>query len=189
MYANRVGAQSGTFTEGKVLGSTSVYTYIFGVDVILNLCVLLFGFYTAVKLGGYVKSYAYWAYVLGAVQIARIFLIPFNFLNKATTGTVMVDSYTFVWLVTMLVLSAACLIVAGVIGQIRATQREKFQSLIDNGEIDLESALKDEGDVLSKDESSLDIFGDDLDGGETREDDTSDESILESGTTNVGGEG
>lgn len=188
LYANSVGGRNEEFTE-KVLGSTSVYSYIFGVDVILNLVVLLFGFYTGVKIGGYSKAFCYVAYVLAALQIGRIFIIPLAYLNTYTTkGRTMLENYDFIWLVVMLAASAACLIVGGVLGQIRAGQREAFQKALDENEIDLEEALKDESDALTKDESSLDILGDDLDTGKTGEDDTSDESLLEAETTSVGGE-
>ncbi|MCD8208560.1 MAG: hypothetical protein LUD72_11525 [Bacteroidales bacterium] len=190
LYANSVSSRNAQFADGeKVLGSTFFYSYIFGIDVILNLCVLLFGFYTAVKIGGYSKSFCYVSYVLAAIQIARIFIIPMCYLNVYTSdGNSMLDSYDFTWLVVMLVLSAACFISGGVLGQIRTTQREAFQKALDNDEIDLESALKDENDVLTKDESSVDILGEDLDSGKIVADDTSDEALLEAETTSVGGE-
>lgn len=188
LYANSVGARDAEFTE-NVLGTTHVYSYIFGVDVILNLCVLLFGFYTGVKVGGYSKAFCYVSYVLAAIQVARIFIIPLAYLNTYTSaGYTMLETYDFIWLVVMLAASAACFIVGGVWGQIGAIQRETFQKELDDGSIDLESVLKDENDVLSKDDSSLDILGEDLDSGKVDADDTSDNALLEAETTSVGGE-
>ncbi|MCD8205191.1 MAG: hypothetical protein LUD29_01050 [Clostridia bacterium] len=187
LYANRVGNRVAEFTDGKVLGSNQVYSYIFGVDVILNLCILLFGFYTGVKVGGYSKAFAYVAYVLAAIQIARIFIIPLSYLDAMTNlNSTMLNSYDFTWLVVMLAASAACFIIGGVWGQIGAIEKENFQKALDEGEVDLEAALKDENDSLTKDETPVDIFDEDLDGKK----ETASESDVEisSETTNLGGD-
>ncbi len=145
MYAQCAGDLRATFYEnGK-----NVYTIQMGVSVILNLVVLLAVFYSSIKIKNYSKIYCYVAGVVGIVQIVRIFVYPLQTYRKHLAaalgaGNRLFGIAVFLTLVIMLVLSAACLIGGAVMGYIKAMQRENFIKQIENGEVDLEAAYKDE---------------------------------------------
>ena len=91
-------------------------------------------------------------WVLAAIQIARIFIYPLTtYLTPLKAGVSGNLNYIFeidtlILLIVFLVLSAASLIAAGVIGFIRANRLEKFVRDVNEGKVDLEAALKEEPD-------------------------------------------
>lgn len=124
-----------------------IYTVLIGGSVILNLFVLLAGFYSSEGIKGYKKVFAYPLFVLGGVQIVRIFIYPTIGLAKGwltgnfMLGISMTPAANFIVMTLWLALSAACFIVSGVYGFIIARKLEKFQAQLDNGEIDIDQVL------------------------------------------------
>lgn len=129
------------FTNGK-----QVYTYLFGISVILNLTLLLMIFLSSEELKGYNKKFSIVVWVIAAIQIIRIFGYPLNTITSTLEigGGKIIDGGTFATLVIFLVASAACLIAAGVLGFISSTRLEKYLASLKNGEVDLDAALKEE---------------------------------------------
>lgn len=124
------------------------YTILLGLSVIVNLVVLLLGFFCSEGVKGYNGKFSYVLFGLAAVQIIRIFIFPLRGMSK----NVLKDNYYFgiamtspvqgTILIIFLVLSAACFIAAGVYGLIMATRLKTFQKKIDNGEVSIEATLK-----------------------------------------------
>lgn len=124
------------------------YTILLGLSVIVNLVVLLLGFFCSEGVKGYNGKFSYVLFGLAAVQIIRIFIFPLRGMSK----NVLKDNYYFgiamtspvqgTILIIFLVLSAACFIAAGVYGLIMATRLKSFQKKIENGEVSIEATLK-----------------------------------------------
>ena len=124
------------------------YTILLGVSVIVNLVVLLLGFFCSEGIKGYNGKFSYVLFGLAGVQIVRIFIFPL----KGMSQNVLNGNYYFgiemksplqgVILIVFLVLSAACFIASGVYGMIMAMRLKNFQKKIDNGEVSIEATLK-----------------------------------------------
>lgn len=123
-----------------------VYTFLFGISVILNLTLLLMIFLSSEELKGYNKKFSYVVWVIAAIQIVRIFGYPMNTLTNTLKigGGKIISGGTFTALVIFLVASAACLICAGVLGFINSTRLAHYRANLENGKIDLAAALKEE---------------------------------------------
>lgn len=147
VYGQQSGNIGATFAE-STMGSTDVYTYMMGISVILNLVLLLGGFLASQELKNYNKMYSYIAWVMAVIQIVRIFIYPMQvYGSELSTGGTIFATYSFVFMIIWLVLSALCFAAAGTFGFIGSIKREKFNKQVDGGEIDLEAAYK-EGEVL-----------------------------------------
>ncbi|MGN0817428.1 MAG: hypothetical protein ACI4L9_00525 [Candidatus Coproplasma sp.] len=131
------------------VSTTPLYKILLGGSVILNLLVLLGGFYASEGIKGYNKKFSYVLFVLAAIQIARIFIYPtIGMANDWLTGNYyfaipMNSISNGVIFIVYLAASAACFIVSGVQGFIVANRLEVFQAKIDNGEVSVEAALKE----------------------------------------------
>lgn len=155
MYKQVCGIKT-VYTDGA-----TVYSYIHGASVIINLLVLLVAFLTSERIKNYDKRFSYVAFGLAAIQIIRIFIYPLTsftkLYKKGISGTVqLTDGGTFALFIAFLCLSAACFIVAGVFGYLKATKLQKFVKDVDEGNVDLEAALKEEaaGDTLTGGEAN-----------------------------------
>lgn len=130
------------------VNNSSLYVLLLGLSVIVNLFVLLFGFFCSEGIKGYNDKFAYILFVLAAVQIVRIFIFPLRGLKNDWLwgnfyfGVEMKSPLQGTILIIFLVASAACFTVAGVQGLIMALRLKKFQKKIDNGEISVEETLK-----------------------------------------------
>ncbi len=82
---------------------------VLGVDVIINILVLLACFVTAEEVKAYRKRFAYVSFLLAVVQIARIFFIPLRYYK------VLMEYNSFVYIVMLYVLGAVFLTLAGLI--------------------------------------------------------------------------
>ena len=80
-----------------------------GFDLLINVIYMLAVFLIAEKTKAYSKKASYAAFIVAAIQIARIFWIPLNYLNNGLTVV------QFGWCVGLIVLSAVSLIVAGIV--------------------------------------------------------------------------
>lgn len=130
-----------------------LYTIEIGVSVVLNLAILLSVFYASVKIKAYDKTFCYVVWVVAVIQIIRIFIYPVqaygSFVGNAFSSSRYFSAGELIWLIFCLVASAACLIAAGAIGLTKALNREKFVKQLENNEIDLEAAYKEE-DVVEE---------------------------------------
>ena len=96
------------------------YTITIGISVIYNLMFLLIAFLSSEGLKNYKLGYGYTIIVVGVMQVVRILGIP-TAAHKATTiidgaETLVMGDSQYMYVITMLLLSAACCILAGVVG-------------------------------------------------------------------------
>lgn len=136
------------FTILYAVCSTPLYKVALGFSVIINLLVLLAGFYASEGIKGYNKKFAIVLIVLAVVQIIRVIYYP---VIGAARGWLKDDNLYFgikmsnaanaTMMIIYLVGSAACFIVAAVQGYIVAKRLEVFQKKIDNGEVSVEETL------------------------------------------------
>ena len=107
------------------------YTMHIGFSIVYNLLFLLFTFLCSEGVKNYGKGHSVSLVVIGALQIVRIFDIP----AKAHSATIslggveqaVMSDGQFTRIVVFLVVSAACCIIAGVIGFIRTTILENYK--------------------------------------------------------------
>lgn len=99
-----------------------------GIDLLINIIMILAFFLTAEKTKAYTLNGGYTAYVLGVIQIARIFWIPLTYfiewVNRqgeiaanpdANLSSIGLSSTKFIWCVALLIASAVASIIAGYI--------------------------------------------------------------------------
>lgn len=104
------------------------YKWLIGISVVYNLLFLLFAFLASEGVKQYSMGYSYFLMVLGLGQVARIFIIPMKAVTGAPLDGVAVENITeppmssgqFIYVVCVLVASAAMCILAGVIGVIKS---------------------------------------------------------------------
>ncbi len=126
---------------------TGLYTILLGLSVIVNLFILLLGFFSSEGIKGYNGKFAYVLFGLAAAQIVRIFIFPLMGMQKDWLrgnyyfGIKMTSALQGIILIVFLVLSAACFIFAGVQGLITAKKLQSFQKKLDNGEVSVEETL------------------------------------------------
>ena len=130
--------------------NNSLYQPALGFSVIVNLLVLLIGFYSSEGIKGYNKKFSIVLLVLGAVQAIRIVYYPVvgvanGWLNDSNHyfGIVMNGAANATMMIIYLVGSAACFIVSAVQGYIVARRLEVFQKKLDNGEVSVEETIKE----------------------------------------------
>lgn len=96
------------------------YSLLIGASIVYNLLFMLMAFLASEGVKNYKAGYAYLLLLIGAGQIARIFILPL----RAFTATVTISKVTypvmqtqqFVMVVLWLCLSAVCCIAAGIAG-------------------------------------------------------------------------
>lgn len=128
-----------------------------GISVVLTLVFLLVTFLSSEGIKAYKKYFTIVLLILAAVQIIRMFGLPFEALrydNKLAASDVhaygnlryfgvdLTSAASYVLLVIWLAASAACLVAAAVIGYINCVKLEKFQKKITDGEVVVEDVLK-----------------------------------------------
>ena len=102
------------------------YNITIGASILYNLIFLLAAFLCSEGIKNYKQAYAYVMVILGAVQIARIFIYPMK--AHAATVTIQEQAVTvmengqFVRCVLYLVISAVCLFVGTYVGLTRSRQ-------------------------------------------------------------------
>ena len=111
-----------------------------GISVIYNLLFLLFVFLSSEGLKNYKLGYAIAIIGIGLMQLVRIFGIPLGALKEALDvgGKTVMEQGQFNYVVTMLILSAACCVAAGVIGIVRSHALASHNKKIASGEVVLE---------------------------------------------------
>ena len=109
------------------------YKIFIGASVIYNLVFMLSAFLSSEGVKGYKMGYSYVSIILGILQIARIFYIPMNAwkepnpLVDSELPTVMADGQ-FWYIVCCLCVSAALLVLAGVVGIVKTTTLNSYQA-------------------------------------------------------------
>lgn len=110
------------------------YNILIGASIVYNLVFMLAVFLSSEGVRNYKKHYSWLLAVAGLLQIARIFILPARAHAAVTlvggeSVTVMGDGQ-FTWVVTCLVLSAACLVASAVVNYIRCQElSEHLKSL------------------------------------------------------------
>ncbi len=112
------------------------YTILIGASVLYNLVFMLMAFLASEGVKNYKPGYSWLLIVLGAIQIARIFIYPMNahvdqvkVVGKMVT--VMGDGQ-FTWCVACLCLSALCAFASAVVNLIKS--RQLFQHIASLGD-------------------------------------------------------
>lgn len=119
--------------------STDVKTYYYnleiGISVIYNLLFMLFVFLASESVKNYDFKYSVVLMAIGAMQIVRIFGIPYNayytFIEVRKNQYVQaMEEGQFYLCVVYLVLSAACAIAAGIIGCIKTKKLRDYEKTL-----------------------------------------------------------
>lgn len=136
------------FTLLYTIHTTEIYKLLVGVSVIVNLLVLLGGFYASEGIKGYNKKFCILLLVLAAVQIIRIFIYPLMGMRdgwlkgNAYFGAIMTVAGNGVVMIIYLAASAACFITSAVFGFINASRLEAHLKKVDSGDVSVEETLK-----------------------------------------------
>ncbi len=112
---------------------TYYYTWLMGISVVYNLLFLLFSFLSSEGVKQYKLGYSYLLVGLGLGQIARIFILPMQAHNSYLSSTAdtaegavqvlgeqVMDDKQFLYVIILLVGSAALSVIAGVVGVIKS---------------------------------------------------------------------
>lgn len=96
------------------------YNILIGASVLYNLVFMLVVFLSSEGVKGYKIGYAYALIVIGVLQILRIFILPMRAHAATVTinqqETVVMQTAQFIRVIVYLCISAACCLVAGVVG-------------------------------------------------------------------------
>lgn len=98
------------------------YDYKMGLSVLYNLIFMLIVFLSAEEIKNYHRNFSIVLMIVGALQIARIFIYPLQALNANS-----IPNKSFTFIVIYLVVSALCLIGGGIISFIKSTLLKKFK--------------------------------------------------------------
>ncbi|MGN0805472.1 MAG: hypothetical protein ACI4MC_00415 [Candidatus Coproplasma sp.] len=162
------------FTLLYTIHTTEMYTLVVGISVIVNLLVLLGGFYASEGIKSYNKKNCILLLVLGAAQIVRIFIYPLQGLSgnwmagNAYFGAIMTPASNGTLLIIYLAGSAACFIASAVLGYININKRDAHLKKVESGEISVEDTLKelDEQDLAkASEEVSTPVVSEEVDNG------------------------
>jgi hypothetical protein len=96
-----------------------------GFDLLINVIYMLAVFLIAEKTKAYNKNASYAAFIVAAIQIARIFWIPLNYLNNGLTVV------QFGWCVGLIVLSAISLVAAGIVAIVKNNKLEAHLQMLE----------------------------------------------------------
>lgn len=99
-----------------VYGFIVEVTFLTGIDILLNILIMLFIFMAAENMKTYRDKWSYVAIGLGILQVIRFFIYPFQLFNsKLASGGRVLDTSHFVIDLILILIAAALLIAAGVI--------------------------------------------------------------------------
>ncbi len=104
------------------------YQILVGGSIVYNLLFMLITFLSSEGVKNYQKNYSWPLFILGALQIARIFILPMQahsaVVKVGSAETVVMQDPQFIRCIIYLAGSAACLILAGWINLRKATALE-----------------------------------------------------------------
>ena len=114
---------------------TWYYQALIGVSIVYNLVFMLVAFLASEGVKNYKTGYGYLLTGLGAVQIARIFILPM----MAYKATITISRVTYpvmempqlIWVIICLALSAACCFVAGIVGITRSRKLAAYNASLE----------------------------------------------------------
>lgn len=111
------------------------YSYMMGISVIYNLVFMLAAFLSSEGVKSYKMGYSYLLILIGLAQIARVLIIPMKahdtmILLSEVEEKVMSDTQ-FWWVTGCLLASAACCIIAGIVGIAKTTTLHNYQKELD----------------------------------------------------------
>ncbi len=111
------------------------YSYMMGISVIYNLVFMLAAFLSSEGVKSYKIGYSYLLILIGLGQIARVFIMPVKvhdtmILLSEVEEKVMGDTQ-FWWVTGCLLASAACCIIAGIVGIAKTTTLNSYQKELD----------------------------------------------------------
>lgn len=131
------------------INASKLYQIVLGLSVIVNLVVLLFGFYASEGIKNYDKKFCIFLIALAVVQVVRIFILPL----QGLTGSYLTGHYfgaelnsvgMFVILLIYLLGSAACFVIAAVQGYFATIKHDRHAKEVEEGKIDMDSVLAEE---------------------------------------------
>jgi hypothetical protein len=94
---------------------TYYYKAIIGGSIIYNLVFMLAAFLCSEGVKRYQKVYSWVLIVLGAIQVARIFILPMDAHRTMISGAPVMGDAQFIFVVICLALSAVCLLAAAAV--------------------------------------------------------------------------
>ncbi len=115
------------------------YKLMIGISVVYNLVFMLAAFLASEGVKNYKLVYCFVSIVLGVLQVGRIFWLPLEALNApnpvvgADTETVM-TSGQFTFVAACLVVSAALLVIAGVMGLIKTMTLNSYRAELEKND-------------------------------------------------------
>ena len=92
-----------------------------GIDIVLNIVLMLFMFFATIEMKSYSLTLGYVSVGLGAFQIVRIFMLPLSLLNVGSMKPAI-----FTTMLIMYVLSGTFAILAGFLSVYRGTALRKY---------------------------------------------------------------
>lgn len=112
------------------------YKIFIGASIVYNLVFMLTAFLSSEGVKNYKMGYAYAAIVLGVLQIARIFYLPREAHETLSTvvgmeGEPVMGNEQFTYVSVCLVLSAALLVIAGIVAIMKTTTLRNYQAELD----------------------------------------------------------
>ncbi len=112
------------------------YQILVGGSIVYNLLFMLMAFLASEGVKNYQENFSWLLYVLGALQIVRIFLIPMQAHTATATvngvETVVMGNAQFIRVIIYLAGSAVCLIAAAVINQQKARALNSHLASLEN---------------------------------------------------------
>lgn len=111
------------------------HTYMIGISIIYNLIFMLAAFLSEEGVKNYKRNFSFPLLLLGALQIARIFILPMDAHSTvldAETGAMAMGDGQFTYLVTLLVLSAVCLVAAAVVNLIKCAALQAHMKMLED---------------------------------------------------------
>lgn len=142
------GIKLSTVMNNGMTEATRFSNLTMGFSVVLTLFMLLIAFLSSEGIKGYNKKYCIVLLALAAFQIFRIFGYPLyglknNYLTVNYFWLNPTESITeFIIMLAYLCASAACFVLAAVIGYFRCRRLEKHEAGVKDGSVNVENALK-----------------------------------------------
>ncbi len=128
------------------INASSLYKILLGLSVIVNLAVLLFGFFASEGIKNYERKFCIFLVVLSLVQVVRIFVFPLqglrgDYLSGHYFGAELNSTAMFITLLVYLIASAACFMLSAVQGYIISVKHDKHIKEVESGAISMDDEL------------------------------------------------
>lgn len=142
------------------INASNLYKILLGLSVIVNLAVLLFGFFASEGIKNYERKFCIFLVILSLVQIVRIFIFPLqglrgDYLSGHYFGAELNSTAMFIVLLVYLIASATCFMLSAVQGYIIAVKHDKHIKEVESGAISMEDELAKLETVEAASDSSV----------------------------------